>query len=241
MVHFSKKYRKNIASDMRKRGFSYSEIENRLSIPRSTLSRWFADLELTPDQTERLRKRQLQVLQRGSALREKYRREKIATIQNSSIKDIGKISLRELWLLGIMLYWKQHRSPVSTISGVEFSSVDETFIKLFLRWLQDIGKIERDEIAFDIYTAHQTREDVDDIEVLRNYWSKVTGFPKSSFKHLYLLNAYKRKKGTSRRKSSNPQGPRTSLYGLVKIRVKFSSLLEMQIRGWIDALRSQLI
>jgi len=45
---------KDRAIKLRKRGLSIGKIERRLKIPRSTLSGWFKNIELTPKQKEKL-------------------------------------------------------------------------------------------------------------------------------------------------------------------------------------------
>lgn len=47
---------KGEAVKLRKKGLSIRKIEFRLSIPRSTLSGWFRNIELTPEQKEKLRR-----------------------------------------------------------------------------------------------------------------------------------------------------------------------------------------
>lgn len=45
---------KSRATSLRKRGLSLPYIENKLGIPRSTLSGWFKDIKLSPQQTKKL-------------------------------------------------------------------------------------------------------------------------------------------------------------------------------------------
>jgi len=61
MVQYLENYKKNIAIDMRKRGFSYSDIYNKMNIPKSTIVSWVKDVKLTKEQKEKLKKRRTEI------------------------------------------------------------------------------------------------------------------------------------------------------------------------------------
>ncbi len=229
-THYTQKYRKNIALDMRKKGFSYSEIENRLDVARSTLSLWLKNIRLTPEQEQRLWSKRSDVA-RANAQKKKLRTEElIASVRESSAKAIQKISPRELWLLGVTLYWRERflRDNEGDIrKGVRFTTSDDHLAQLFLKWLFEIGKLERDEIIFDIFVEKGRLEGV--VE----HWSHVTGFPQKYFTRIYFL----------KRKARAIKRIRTSLkpyFGLLRIRVRASSALARQIAGWIVGIQDAI-
>ncbi|MEK6884288.1 MAG: hypothetical protein AABY22_31950, partial [Nanoarchaeota archaeon] len=58
--------------------------------------------------------------------------QKIEEIKNSSAEDLKEISKRELWLMGIMLYWRErflHGNENDLRKGVRFTSSDPNIIK----------------------------------------------------------------------------------------------------------------
>ena len=64
----------------------------------------------------------------------------IAEIKKTSAKDIQEITKKELWLMGIVLYWRERLlsgNENDLRKGVKFSSSDPYLIKLFLKWLFD--------------------------------------------------------------------------------------------------------
>lgn len=214
MVQYLEKYKQNIASDMRRRGFSYSEIKNRLHIPKSTLSYWLKNIKLTPEQIKKLNDKRLETARANALKKISKTSQLIEEIKNSSAKDVKEISKRELWLMGIVLYWKNgNKSDLK--KGVHFSSSDPYLIRLFLKWLREVGGIRDEEIKFDIFAGKKTDEVI-------KYWAKVTGFPQSYFTNLYFQKGGKKK---------------NSKVGFLRIKVVQSSMLARQIAGWIEGLK----
>ena len=207
MVQYLEKYKQNIAIDMRKRGISYSEIENRIHIPKSTLSYWLKNIKLTPEQTKKLNDKRTEVV-KANALKKVSRTSRmIEEVKKSSSRDIKEISKKELWLMGVVLYWRNgNKSDLK--KGVHFSSSDPDMIKLFLKWLLEIGGIKNEEIKFEIFAPKKLFKEA------INKWSKITGFSESHFKHLYIQKT-----------------------SFLRIKVAQSSMLARQIAGWIEGLK----
>ena len=220
MVQYLEKYKQNIAIDMRKRGISYSEIENRIHIPKSTLSYWLKNIKLTPEQTKKLNDKRTEVA-KANALKKVSRTSRmIEEVKKSSSRDIKEISKKELWLIGIVLYWKNgNKSDLK--KGVHFSSSDPAMIKLFLKWLREIGNIKDSEIKFDIFIKQKSKDKGPAQEAIA-YWSKVSGLPKG-----YFSNVYCQKGG--RKKEIN--------CGFLRVKVAQSSMLARQIAGWIEGIK----
>src|SRR3990167_3630214 len=169
MSSYLEKYKENIAIEMRKRGFSYSEIENRIHIPRSTLSYWLKNIKLTPEQIKKLNSKRIETA-KANALKKTSRTSRmIEEIKKTSSLDVKGISKKELWLTGIVLYWKNGNTS-NLKKGVHFSSSDPDMIRLFLKWLKEIGEIKDEEIKFNIFIKNKN----DSIEGLISYWSQIT-------------------------------------------------------------------
>ena len=231
MVQYRQRYKKGIALDMRRRGFSYSEIQNRLGVPKSTLNSWLGKIKLDDELVKKLYNRKIEALRKSSTRRISQLKENIATIQNISSQEVSKISQRELWFMGVVLYWRE-RLGDDLRRGVRFSSADPYLLKFFLKWLREIGKIPDEEITFNIFVGADRRTMTDDII---EHWSRAIGFPKHKFAHIYFQKVYRRKKGSGRKRKSNPR----TLDGFIQIRVKASSLLARQISGWIKGIQRQ--
>ncbi|MEK7151757.1 MAG: hypothetical protein AAB784_03555 [Patescibacteria group bacterium] len=233
MVQSDVKYAKTLATDLRKKGFSYAEIKKSILVPKSTLSYWLKELELTKTQKEKLKERQLRALKCGIEKKFFQFRQNNEKIRISSAADIKKISNRELWLMGIMLCWKE-KFNLDQSRGVSFTSSNPDLVKVFLKWLKDIGNIQDKELDFDLFIKEGRR---DKIRQIIGYWAEITGFSIDTFRHIYFQKKYPRRRGVIKRKASS--GEHSS--ELLRIRVKASSMLFKQISGWIKGIREQLI
>src|SRR3989344_8089641 len=107
MVQYLENYKKNIAIDMRKKGLSYSEIRNQIHVPKSTLSFWLKEIKLTKEHKKILNKRRTESLKRGSEKKVAKTHRTIEEIKKASAKDIKEITKKELWLIGVVLYWRE--------------------------------------------------------------------------------------------------------------------------------------
>lgn len=228
---------KNTAVALRKQGFSFSEIKEKIPVSKSTLSKWFSEIKLSPVQRSRLKQKRVEAARRGAEKKIALLRTQIEEVQKNSQQEIGKISKRELWLMGVVLYWKNGNKN-DLKKGVHFTSADPGQIKLFLKWLKEVGGLKKKEIDFDIFaTTSKSRTSQNSLttiqekneEEAKKYWAEITGFSELDFNHIYWL---KKKLRKSNRKISS-----TISFGLLRIRVKASSMLARQISGWIQGLK----
>lgn len=220
------KYKQNIAIEMRKKGFSYSDIGNRMNIPKSTLSYWLKNIELTPEQIKKLNERKIRTAKLNSLKRVKKILKTIKEIEDSSQKNIKNISKRELWLMGIILYWK-NGNITDFKKGIYFSNSNPFMIKLFLKWLKEVGNLKDEEIKFDIFIKINNKNNLNNLfkEKVINFWSKITGAPKNQFSKIYC------QKGNYKKAN----------YGFLRVKVVQSSLLARQVNSWIEGIKQQLI
>src|SRR5438046_1116378 len=133
MVQYPSNSKKNLARSLRKGGYSYSEIQKFANVPKATLSYWTQDVTLSEVQLERVMKKRSDAIRVGTKTRSDNVSRTIEQIEMAASKDIGKISKRELWLMGIMLYWR-NRNKNDVKKGVSFTSADPHLIRLFLKW-----------------------------------------------------------------------------------------------------------
>mgnify|MGYP001569014064 CR=1 FL=1 len=220
MVQTPVRFKKGIAVELRKKGLSYSDIQNSINLPRSTIAYWLKDIELSDEQAKKIKAKRSQVAKANIGKRVSRISRETEEIKSSSAKEIGGITKRELWLMGIMLYWRFSNNN-DLKKGVSFTTSDTELARLFLKWLQDIGRIKDEELMFDIFTNK------DSADKAKNHWSTVTGFSKDHFSRAYFY-----KTGRSKRKKES---------GLLRIRVKASSMLARQIAGWIQGVKHRLI
>src|SRR3989344_798946 len=95
MSPYIEKYKQNIAIEMRKRGLSYSDIEDRIHIPKSTLSYWLKNIKLTPEQTKKLNDKRVQTAKNNALKKISKTAKMIEEIKNSSAQDVKEISKKD--------------------------------------------------------------------------------------------------------------------------------------------------
>ena len=141
------------AIELRKKGLSYSEILQQVPVAKSTLAVWLQSIGLSKKQEQRLTDKKMASALRGAARKKEQRLVLSEFLKRTAKNEIGKISDRELFLIGIALYWaegsKQKDHNVS--ARVRFSNSDINMIKLFLLWLNKICGIKTYDVRCDLY------------------------------------------------------------------------------------------
>jgi len=211
---------------LRREGKSYSEILEKVPVAKSTLALWLHEVHLAKYQKQRITKKRLDAARRGGKRKKELRMLQTKQILAQASAEIGKLSRRELWLIGVALYWaegskekKEHPGE-----GVRFSNGDPRMIIYFLRWLQEVCHVSRDAIGFEIYIH---RKYIHRLDELRKYWGEVTGFSSKSFATVYL----KKHSVKTIRKHAD-----SLYYGQLRIKVIASSVLLRRIEGWISGI-----
>jgi hypothetical protein len=222
----SKKGAKDRAIKLRQQGKTYSEILEVVPVAKSTLSLWLREVGLSKTQKQALTKKKHAAQLRGAARRKEIRLAETAQIHTLCKKDITGINKRELFLIGVALYWAEGTKRSGERSGiaVDFANSDPQMIKIFVKWLVACCNVSEDEIELrlHIHLSHKYREDT-----IKEIWTKEVGLKKPTFtKTLY--------------KKHNPKSVRhktdESYIGLVSVRVKKSTVLHRRIMGWIYAI-----
>lgn len=211
---------------LRKKGLSYNEILHDIPVAKSTLSLWLRSVGIAKKQKQRLTDKRLAAIRRGRETWKKQRIQKTLAIKLRASREITKIDVKNLWLMGIMLYWAEgaKQKEYDPSQGVLFSNSDPFMIKIFLIWLKTCLKISDKNITFDIY-VHETRKN--ELKMISKYWTTITGFSEREFGRIYL----KKHKLIKNRKNIGKH-----YYGQLRIRVKRSTDLNRKILGWIEGI-----
>jgi hypothetical protein len=222
----SKIKEKEKAINLRRQGFSYSEILKEVFVAKSSLSLWLQSVGLSKKQKQRLTEKKLAAMKRGWESRHRKRVLITQEIKSKAKNEINSLTEKELWLIGIALYWGEgHKEKdYRPGTGVQFSNSDPRMIELFLKWLLGIVKIPKEKIYFEIY-IHESHKN--NINKVIDYWLNHTSFSRDNFRHIY----FKKNKINTKRKNIGK-----FYYGLLRIRVGESSELNRKIQGWIDGI-----
>ena len=223
MINVRKKELNIEAVNLRRSGKTYSEILKVIPVAKSTLSEWLRDVGIAKHQKQAFtEKRRLASLSGGLA-RRRQRIETFDRITGLAEKDIGKITKRELWLIGIALYWAEgsKEKEYAPGSGIIFSNSDSQMVALFLKWLFEIIGISKNEIHCELY-IHDNHKD--NVPKFQKFWSDKTGLPLEYFKWVYF----------KKNKINTPRKNKGDLYfGLLRVKVCASSSLNRKVTGWV--------
>jgi hypothetical protein len=126
----------------------------------------------------------------------------------------------EVLIAGIMLYWAEGAKGGE---GVDFANSDEEMIKLFLRFLREIGNITEERLRVYLY-CHADQN----VKKLKKHWSDATRIPLSQFTKPYINNDTEKKNG------------REMKHGMIHIRYSDKRLLreihdltEQYVKRWV--------
>lgn len=215
---------KNKAIKLRKDGKSYSEILKYIPVAKSTLSLWLRSVNLSKRQKQNLTLKKLQAAWRGGEAKKRNRIERSKIIIDQAKMEIGKITDRDAWIAGLMLYWaegsKQKKTNISV--PVKFSNSDPIMLSFFIMWLKKYLKVSDNELVFEMFIHENHKEKKNDFIY---YWSKTLGYSVSKFDRIY----YKKHILKTKRKNIGDK-----YHGQLAIIVKRSTNLNRKIIGWIE-------
>jgi transcriptional regulator with XRE-family HTH domain len=144
-----------LARELRAAGWSIKEIERQLSVSRSSVSLWVRDVELGPEQQERLlaktRLGPLIAAERKAAAAREIRR---------GYQDEGRSlapARGEIYAAGCMLYWAEGSKGRNT---VKLTNSDPDLLAYFLRFLREHFSVpnRRVRIACNLFADHVERQ-----------------------------------------------------------------------------------
>lgn len=220
---------RHLAISMRREGKSYKEILKKVPVAKSTLSYWLGSVSLTKKQKYQLTQKKLEAALRGAAAQKQKRLNKEMEMANSAKTELGKISKRDLLMIGIALYWAEGekiKSYSPTVS-LKLTNSDPKMVKIFLAWCYQCQNLTPEDISISLY-IHEDHFDKKDSFI--EYWSSHTGINQAKFDKIY-------------KKRGNPLTVRKNTgdtyFGQITIAVKKSVNLNRKVVGYIDEIANQ--
>ena len=129
------------ARALREQGLSYNVIAAELGVAKSSVSVWCRDVVLTDEQREALLLPSAEARLKRAESARAARIRRTAVIHDAAIAEVGSMSDRELFLVGVALYWAEgaKTKPWSPSTQVRFINSDPTVIAVYLAWLKLLG------------------------------------------------------------------------------------------------------
>lgn len=214
------------AVNLRKKGFTYSEIYLKTGLSKGTLSSILSSVKLESTQRERIEEIKRQSRIKGGTVRNLQRNNKVKSLKDTAQKQIRTkdFSSTSFLMLGAALYWAEGSKEKSYKpgSGLRFSNSDARMIRFFVQWLVYNLKVETSRIVIDLY-VHESKST--ESQKYKRYWMNVIGINGISFGKIYL----KHNKLNTKRKNTGD-----AYRGLVRVKVSRSSDIVRMIEGWVE-------
>ena len=216
---------KNQALVLRRQGKSIGEISVKLKVSKSIVSKWCRDIALTEKQIDLLHEKMLSGSYRG---RMKFlervraeRKQEIIKLKEEGIKEIGKISNRDLLIAGTALYWAKGTKSLNA-EQTSFSNSSPKMVIWILTWFEKIFHVDRERFIIQIRINKIHAGRVKEVEA---YWSKLTGIPLTQFTKTILIQVKNKKVYSD-----------NNHYGTVRVSVRKGTQIRRKILGCIEGL-----
>lgn len=212
------------ARELRKKGESIKQIAIQLNVSKSSASLWVKDIILSIQQLEVLQQRKIKGRERGQiagALKQKLARiNREAQAYKEGDTELNNLTDRELFVTGLAIYAGEGNKKTR---AVRVCNSDPKIMSFMVKWFKKYYNLTNDRIRcfVGINEIHRERE-----EVVKKYWSDITGLPLSLFQK------------TSFKKSENKKiyDNFNDHYGTLDIRVLQSAPIYYKIMGQIHGL-----
>ena len=133
-----------------------------------------------------------------------------------SKQKLNSVYLKEIAVIGTMLYWAEGYKGKYSNNVVDFANSDSSMIKLFLKYFRSIYRPDEKKIRIQMYCYSDQN-----IKNLLNFWSKLTNIPKSQFTKPYVRSDFK-------------ENGRKMIHGLIHVRYCDKKLL-LDIKSMIKS------
>ena len=217
---------KGRAANLRRRGWSYNVIARRLGVGKSTLSHWLRDIPYQPNQAviERVRLGPA----RSAVTKQRRRLEEINYFRSEGRREIGRLSDRDLLLLGLGLYMGEGSK---LYEDVRIVNSDPQVLRVAMEWLRRSCGVPNQNFSVAVHLYPDSSP-----EASVRYWSRVTGVPQRQFEGVQI----------DRRLDKSARKRRQLPYGTAHVKVysrgdhRFGVALHRRIMGWIEAVYGKL-
>jgi len=211
---------------LRKEGWSYSVIHRKTGISKSTLSNWLSSLPYTPNSnvSKRIKEGPL----RSAILRNEKRIKSTRDIKKNAAKELGRLSQRDKWMLGLGIYMGEGSK---THDNIRVINSNPEIIKSAVNWFSANCDVPLANFSIRVHSY----PDIDQKKAMV-FWSKVSGIPLNQFfeNHIDI------------RTNKSVFKKRKLEYGTAHLivkscgKIKFGVILHRRIMGWIEEAYQQM-
>lgn len=182
---------KQKALTLRREGRSLKEIANIVGVSKASVSIWVRDIVLNKKQLSNLKAKGFssEIIEKRRQNRLKNEQAKKDIIAKLAQKEIKNISLRDLRLIGLCLYWGE--GGKTNQGSARISNSDPAVIKVMMRFFREVCMVEEKKFHGLIHLHSHLK-----IDEAERYWSRISGISRTQFFKTYtkLSVASKNKK-----------------------------------------------
>ena len=169
---------KQKAIELRRKGYSYSQIKNAINVSKSTLHYWLCNMPLSQYRIRQLQAESPVRIERYQNTMRKKREQKFASAYAEISQKIGDLSSREFFLAGLFLYWAEGTKTQN--GSVAMTNTNPAMLQFFIKWLALWGiPKEKMRIHLHLYSNMNISKE-------KRYWSHVLGISISQFYKPYI-------------------------------------------------------
>jgi hypothetical protein len=166
---------KKQALKLREKGYSYTYIQEKTKLSKSTLSHLLREVSYTPNSFTR--KTIGMARAKSGESKAATKRRSVTAAKDKARVDIGRLSKRDIFMLGIGLYIGEGSKTQNIIRLV---NGDVRVINLFITWLASFGYPKSNlVIRIHLYPDSNVAE-------AESYWALKTGLPPGQFQKAYI-------------------------------------------------------
>ena len=208
------------AVELRKAGHSYGYITSKVGVSKGTLAVWLADVPYTPniETVERIGRARAA----SGEAKSRIKRESIKQASEEARRDIGTLSRRDLFMLGIGLYIGEGAKSGTT---PRFANSDPATVIFMIKWFIRALGLSKRNLALRIHLY----PDCDERKSLQ-YWSETTNISLDQF---YKTSIDRRTNKKSMKAGKLPHG---TAHLIVKScgEKRFGAFLFRKITAWSE-------
>ena len=150
------------AEKLRRQGWSYNVIVERLHVSKSTLSNWLRHIPYSPN--KHIIARMNRGFAQSAETRHKQRQRNILQMRECGTKDVGKLSKRDLFMLGLGLYMGE---GTKLYEITRFINSDPQYVACAMKWFRDVCNIDDRHFSVAVHLYPDS-----DIVLAKQFWSK---------------------------------------------------------------------
>ena len=210
--------RSELGKSLRRLGLTYGEIRSIIPVPKTTLSGWCRDVELTAEQIAAIRRRTGPGSRAGTPVDTQWRRrEEVRRIRDLGRLEVPGLMEDPLWVAGVMLYWAEGGK---TKRNLEMANTDPDVLRIFIAWV----RAHLDPNGTFVLSLHL--HEGNNEAAARRHWEEVLNLTGTDWTRTFVKPG-----GTGHRKNKLS-------WGVCRVRVRRSADAFIRTMAWIDELRS---